>query len=180
MRFLKNYTSIKHYLERFTVIEIGRLHIRIHRILSEDKTDFYHTHPFHYCSIILKGFYKETFFNGEKYIEKNNRVGTIIFRNSNAPHRITEAFSCMTLFFAWKVDKSFQLFTKEELNGESLNEKPECYQRNIKGKIVYCKCVNHKWFIGHEKLEDAMKEKRLSIYQVNQGDIIILRKIDVL
>lgn len=60
MILFKPYSNIKDFLLRFTLIKIGGLHIRLHKIIDKDKTALYHNHPFNYISIILKGGYNET------------------------------------------------------------------------------------------------------------------------
>lgn len=47
------------FLERYTILKIGLLHIRIHYIKDIDRSVFYHNHLFHYISIILKGGYSD-------------------------------------------------------------------------------------------------------------------------
>ncbi len=64
MIIFKPYSSIKDFLQRFTLLKIGTLHIRLHKIMDKDRTTLFHNHPFNYISIILKNGYTET------YIEK--------------------------------------------------------------------------------------------------------------
>lgn len=64
----KKYSSISGYLERFTLFKIGKLHVRVHHILSADGTIYCHNHPFHYISIILKGGYVEQIIEGDRLI----------------------------------------------------------------------------------------------------------------
>ncbi len=178
MIFLKNYTSIKGYLERFSILKIGKLHIRIHHIKQADKTDFYHTHPFSYISIILKGSYDEEIFRKNKFKHVHNSFGHFILRHHSAHHRITACAQSKTLFIAWNVNKKFDLKTKDELLGNiEKNIKVEFYLRNIQGKKKICKLENNKWFIGHDDMEGAKNEKRLSIFQVNENGIDVIKKL---
>jgi hypothetical protein len=62
------YNHLPGYLRRWTLFLYKRLHIRIHHILSGDKTPFYIHIPFWYISIILSGGYKEKMDVCLKYI----------------------------------------------------------------------------------------------------------------
>ena len=166
---MKSYKSLKGYLERFTLLKIGRLHIQIHNILSKDVTPFQHTHPYSYISIILSGGYvekvRETFLTHYK--------GGIIFRKSTTPHRITSVLpGTKTLFITWITkDKlwRFQAFGDTSKEWEDLT--PGIYSRELYGRRVFCK-FDKFWYKGHKTFEEALLEKIPSIDQETKGIIV--------
>jgi hypothetical protein len=170
---LKKYSSIAGYLERYSLFKLGKLHIRIHHILSSDGTPYCHNHPFHYVSIILKGGYTEQIIHKNTLIEKKYRVGSIIIRSAHTHHRIKKAVDCKTLFFAWRIKQKWSLQTHAGIECRDY-QKPlhnGIYLRMINGKEVYCKFDNF-WFIGSDTIEKALLETRLSIYQVGAWEEI--------
>jgi hypothetical protein len=167
MNYLKPYYSIKGYLERFTIFAVGRLHVRIHKILQADGTPYFHNHPFNYISIILAGNYTECILNAQGCLEyKYHAVGSVIFRSSKVHHYISDAENCRTLFIAWRVDKPWSLKDSPLITVEGFKRPREngIYFRYINGKFLYCKFMEY-WYIGHYNYDDADKEHRLSIYQ---------------
>ena len=88
MIFFKKYSSIPKYLERFTILKILNFHIRIHKILSEDKTPYYHNHPFSFLSIILSGGYTEEILDNDNIITKKHNRFKFILRNKKTYHKI--------------------------------------------------------------------------------------------
>lgn len=115
MIILKPYSSIKNFLQRFTIIQIGKLHIRLHRITDKDQTTLFHNHPFNYISIILRGGYTETYLvNGE---EKRSKHGflSIIKRGHDTFHRIESVKGeAVTLFVAYGKYSWLAFNTKDE------------------------------------------------------------------
>lgn len=160
MVFFKPYSSIKGFLKRFTIIKIGDLHIRLHKIIDKDRTTLFHNHPFNYISIILKNGYSETYI--ENNTEKKCEHGflSIIKRNHNIYHRIDNIKGeTITLFITYGKYKwnAFNTENEEKTNG--------LYQRIVNGKTLWCKKENGIWFIGHHNKTEAEKEKRHSIHQ---------------
>lgn len=165
--FLKEYKSLVGYLERYTVLKIGRLHIRLHVIKSPDKTPFMHTHPFHYVSVILSGGYTELVGNRLK----KHSVGSVIVRQNKTAHRIQSVLpGTVTLFFTWKTPNYSWQFS-DELQ-DSVDEWV-IYERGIYSRIVFGKKCFAKfdrfWYIGHSNAIDAENESRPSIDQTSPG-----------
>lgn len=166
----KDYNSLPNFLIRKTLLRIGRLHIRSHNILSEDKSPYVHNHPFYYISIILKGGYTEQLLEGNTIKEIKHRVGSIIYRIPKNFHRIKSIDGpTRTLFLTYKVKIDWKLKKNDDLNLENYKvpEKNGIYIREIKGKSKFYK-FNEFWYIGHENVIDAQNEKRLSIHQSDE------------
>ena len=86
--------------------------MRIHEILSEDRTPFLHTHPFNYCSIVLSGGYTEQYVDGDTLVEKTYRRGSLVFHTSATAHRITSVQpNTKTLFVTWLTNDDGQGWT---------------------------------------------------------------------
>lgn len=160
MILFKPYSNIKDFLQRYTLLKIGTLHIRLHKITDKDRTTLFHNHPFDYISIILKNGYTETFLdNGVEKICSHGFL-SVIKRKHSTYHRIDEIKGeTITLFIAYgKYDwKAFN--TKNEANTDGI------YQRSVNGKTLWCKRSNGIWFIGHTNKTDAENETRHSIHQ---------------
>ncbi len=97
MILFKRYINIKNFIQRYTILHIGKLHIRIHKITDCDKTTLYHNHPFHYISIILKGGYSEKILGDNKIY--SHGVFSVICRNNMIYHRIESLKSITTTLF---------------------------------------------------------------------------------
>lgn len=98
-RALPDHKSLVGYMERRTLLHIGRLHIRLHRITSSDATPFLHSHPFSYVSLILRGGYTEETLKGTTH----HRSGSILWRSSSTHHRLAAVDDrTLTLFITWK------------------------------------------------------------------------------
>lgn len=166
---MKHYPSIKGYLERFNLLTIGKLKIRLHKILSADGTPYLHNHPFVFISIILKGKYTEQLLVGNKIIERTYKFGSIIFRKSNQYHRIKSADNCKTLFFSFYNKNNWNLKSHSDIQIDdfSIPTKSGIYTRIINNKKYYCK-FDKFWFIGSEDFNKANAETRLSIYQTEK------------
>ncbi len=163
MRLFKGYTNIKDFLHRFTILKIGALHIRLHRLLSEDQTTLYHNHPFHYISIILRGGYIEKQFNPETKktkIKTHNRL-SILFRNKKIYHRIESVKpNTLTLFISYGKDKW------DAINYGMPKHPNGVYKRVVNKKEKWCKYTDGIWRIGHSCIGKALKEDRPSIHQI--------------
>jgi hypothetical protein len=162
MKFLTKYSSVKDFLYRFTILKIGKLHIRIHKIVSPDKTTLLHSHPFHYCSIILKGGYVERVADSVtlKTMESTHKAGSVIIRDNSTPHRIEMLLGeTWTLFVAWG-DYGWKAYNLQKSNVED-----GLFRRKINEKIVWSKRKDGVWYIGNEDQNVAMNETRFSIHQ---------------
>ena len=165
MKIFKPYTNIKDFLHRFTIVKIGALHIRLHKIMDKDNSSLFHNHPFHYISIILSGGYTETYIDPKtnEHIIKTHNAGSIIFRKNSIFHKIDELKNnkrAITLFiaygnFGWKAFN-----TEHNISDDGI------FQRTIKGKEVWSKKEDGIWFIGNKNKEIAQKETRHSIHQI--------------
>lgn len=153
---LKKYVSIKAFLERFTILKVGKLHIRIHKILDCDRTTLLHNHPFHYISFILSGGYTEKYVVNKEVRTKTHRKWSLIIRNRKVRHRIESVKpKTRTLFIA---------YGKYEWDAQNMVESSEpngVFQRIVKGKNVFSKRENGIWFIGN--VDKAVAEKKRDI-----------------
>jgi hypothetical protein len=163
---MKKYSSIKGYLERYSLFKIGKLKVRWHKILSPDGTPYFHNHPFSYLSIVCRGSYVEQRLVDDKVIEVTYKAPSIIFRKSSVYHRIKDASNCRTLFFAWD-SKSRWSLKRSSISNVKLRvpNTAGVYIRTINGKRLYCK-FDEFWYIGSEDKNKAEIETRLSIHQV--------------
>jgi hypothetical protein len=165
VRIFKPYSNIKDFLHRFTLLKIGRLHIRLHKIMGPDVSGFFHSHPFKYLSIVLRGSYIEDVL-GAITKRKYHGTGSFIFRGEKTFHKIIKAApNTMTLFITWG-----------NYEWRALNLNPQkvpngLYQRTINEKNLWAKRENDIWFVGNEDYEIARKETRHSIHQF---DLIII------
>ena len=161
MILFKKYSSIKDFLYRFTILKISKLHIRLHTIKSEDKTELYHNHPFHYLSIILKGGYTDKYIKNNEIKTKEYKRFNFIFRSKYIFHRIESLKSeTITLFIA------YGNYDWKALNVNNIKYDNGIFQRFINGTNKWCKYENGIWFIGNENKEIAEKEIRHSIHQI--------------
>lgn len=160
MKLFKKYSDIKGLLRRFTVIHFRNFHIRIHWIVGPDTTKLFHTHPFNYISIILRGGYTETIFRNQKNIVIENKFLSVICRKGYVYHRIESVLpKTITLFFAcgnfgWKA-----------INRDNVKPVDGIFKRIIKENILYCKRQGGVWFIGSADKNKALNELRPSIHQ---------------
>lgn len=161
MIFFKPYSSIKGFLERFTLIKIGKLHIRIHSILEKDQTTLFHTHPFHYISIVLKGGYVDSYIGEDGVIRnKTYKQFSIIVRKASTYHRIHELFAdTKTLFIA------FGNYGWDAVNLNPSKDEDGIFVRLVNGRMVFSKKKLGIWYIGSGDRDIAIKETRHSIYQ---------------
>lgn len=158
---LKPYKHLKGYLERWTVVKIGKLHIRLHDIKRNDATPFLHNHPFHYLSFILSGGYEE---NVDGKIINRKRF-SLAFRSDKAYHRIVSVKpNTRTIFFTWKTSTKWNLKPSKEALKEWIIYPTGVYERVLWGKKRFCKFDNY-WFEGSENFEQAMEAKSPSIDQ---------------
>lgn len=167
--FLKEYKSLKGYLERYTVLQLGKLHIRLHKIKSADKTPFKHSHPFHYVSVILRGGYTEKI-DGEI---KTHTVGRIIIRRNTTMHRIQSVQpGTVTLFFTWKTPDYKWQFSEEQCElPEWQHYAKGVYKRTVFGRSVFAK-FDKFWHVGHITVDAAIGEVEPSIDQTEVGQLI--------
>lgn len=160
MKLFKPYSSIKDFLYRFTILKIGKLHIRLHKIVDKDNTTLFHNHPFKYVSIILKGGYTETIINNKQEQVLSHSIGSIIIRDNNTFHRIDSIKGkTLTLFFAYG-NYGWEAFNTHHADDDGI------YQRTINNQYVWSKKVGGIWYIGNRNKDIASKETRHSIHQV--------------
>lgn len=162
MIVFKPYSSIKDFLQRFTILKIGKLHIRLHKIVDIDRTTLYHNHPFNYISVILKGGYTESVISNQTNEIKTYKHGLldIILRKNNIFHRIVKIKGkTLTLFIA------YGKYDWNAFNTINDNSQDGIFQREINNKLVWSKKENGIWFIGNKDKNMAQKETRHSIHQ---------------
>lgn len=163
MILFKSYSNIKGFLKRYTILKVGKLHIRLHRITDKDQSTLFHNHPFHYLSIILKGGYEETYIKDDELYDIKHRFLSIILRKNTIFHRITEVKNeTLTLFitygnYGWKAFN-----TKNDISNDGV------FERIVNGKMIWSKKENGIWFIGNTNKLIAKNELRHSIHQVEQ------------
>jgi hypothetical protein len=162
LSFLKKYRSINGFLERFTLLKIGKLHIRFHLIKTADESTFYHNHPFNYTSIILKGGYRETYLNykGDQISATHKRFD-VIRRKAGVYHRIEEIFGPTTTLFITYGRGHWGI-----LNMEPAKHPDGVFLRKVNGKYVWAKRQQDVWFIGNTDKKIAEHEIRYSINQI--------------
>lgn len=163
---MKPYKHLLGYLERYTILKIGRLHIRLHRIKRSDITPFQHTHPFSYISIILRGGYTDRV-RTKCY---THGIGSVIFRKSSTPHRIVDVeHGTTTLFITWLTkDRKWKFVEYGEVSGEWTLYETGIYKRVLYGKEKYCKFDGY-WFKSSDTFEGALAETEPSIDQNTVG-----------
>ncbi len=160
MIFFKPYVNIKNFLQRYTLLKVGNLHIRIHKIVDKDRTTLFHNHPFNYISIILKGGYTESVIVNRKINKFNHKFLSIIKRKNSSYHRIDDIKGeTITLFIA------YGNYSWNAINTENNNLDDGLFKRIINDKELWCKKENGIWFIGHCNKLEAESESRHSIHQ---------------
>ena len=167
---LKDYNSLPNFLTRKTLVNIGRVHIRLHDILSPDKSPYLHNHPFYYISIVLKGGYIEQILRNGSIQEVKHDIGSIIYRKPSDFHRLKDINGpTKTLFLTFKVKMNWSLVKNKDLNLENYKtpDKKGVYLRKIKEKTKFYK-FDEFWYVGHEHFCDAYNEKRLSVHQSDE------------
>lgn len=99
------YGHLPGYLHRWRICGLGRVMVRLHRILDIDRTPFLHSHPFHYISLVLRGGYDERVLGQDGALKLVKRkAGSIVFRRAGQLHRIDAVQGqCTTLFFTWSL-----------------------------------------------------------------------------
>lgn len=158
MVFFRKYTDIKGFLKRWTVMKIGKLHIRIHDITGADTTTLLHTHPFWYISVILCGGYTEIMERGGVLVSITHNAPCVIFRSSKTYHRIDETWGrCKTLFIA---------FGNYGWNAKNMVDRHEplllLYSPD---SAMWSKRDGGIWFISNRDYDMAKNETRHSIHQ---------------
>lgn len=161
LSIFKPYTSIKDFLNRFTLLQIGSLHIRLHKIVGKDETTLFHNHPFHYLSLVLWGGYTESVITSFGVVNKSHGPLSLIWRNARISHRIDSIRgTTYTLFFAYG-----------DLGWKATNMNPNhdddgIYERTIQGRTLWAKKENGIWFVAHSCQVKAQNETRHTIHQV--------------
>lgn len=165
------YKHLRGYLERYTLLNFMRVHIRFHRIKRPDITPFLHTHPFDYLSIVLWGGYTECLEDGEL----SHRPLSIIARSRRTAHRIIAVRpGTLTLFFTWKSeDKSwmFKECPKEHKAPDWIDYPKGVYARTLYGRPAYSKFDKY-WHRAAQSIEAARTEQRPSIDQSSAGEMV--------
>lgn len=166
--FCKPYKHLPGYLHRFSLLIIGRLHIRFHVILSPDGTPYIHRHPFSYASIVLTGGYVEQVLVGNKIEEVIHGPGAVILRKNTTYHRIKSIRNVTrTLFISWSKG-DWDLITHKDIVAPEGFRQPEqygLYKRLVGGKEEYA-LFEGVWKEGRSSKEKALIQKKPSIHQV--------------
>ena len=167
-RILPDHKSLKGYLHRRTILHIGRLHIRLHRILSADNTPFLHSHPFSYLSLILWGGYSEQVEISGESVYTTYGMGSCLLRPSSLHHRLEQVMpGTLTLFITWKrADNAWSLRQAAQPTASIpwVNFEPGVYLRRLYGKMRFCKFDTY-WHVAGDTEEAAWQSARPSIDQ---------------
>lgn len=163
-RIFPDYKSLAGYLERRTLVRIGRLHIRLHRIRSADATPFLHSHPFAYLSIILRGGYTEQTEGGFREYGR----GAALWRPSALHHRLESVLpDTLTLFCTWeRRDRSWSLKRPAmiSLTVPWIEHPPGVYRRKLYGRVRFCK-FDEFWHTAANSEAEAAASTKPSIDQ---------------
>lgn len=167
MRWLTPYIHLPGYLHRWCIVNIGRLRVRLHAILTPDNTPMLHTHPFHYISIVLSGGYTDQVLKNDHIQDHTHRMGSVIMRLSTTPHRIKSVLpNTRTLFFAWYLDAnahSWTLLRHQQLpTPQSYFDAADGIYQHGQG---FRKRKNGVWYVCCETSTDALLTSRISIHQ---------------
>lgn len=159
---MKEHKHLAGYMERWTLFNKGRLHIRIQKLLSGDKTPFMHSHPYAFVSLILSGGYTEQL---ENQVVRHKRWH-LIFRRSTTFHRIESVDpNTKTLFFTWKRKDNEWKLKQTLATVEGWIDYPVgVYARKLYGTVKYCK-FDKFWFAASFSPYDANRATKPSIDQ---------------
>lgn len=162
------YNHLAGYLHRWTLCKLGRLHVRIHHILSADGTPFLHTHPFFYVSVVCKGGYTEQVLDGDTLRTIEHRAPALIIRSAATYHRISAVHGlCKTLFLTWKTGK-WTLKRHPGVQtpaGYRCPDEPGVYRRIVNGRQVWSRFDGGRWYAGDPDSEVARRSTALSVHQ---------------
>lgn len=165
------YKHLKGYLERYTILKVWRLHIRLHRIKRPDITPFLHTHPFHYISIILWGGYSEV--TDSKVCIRSR--WSVSFRSAATPHRIVSVDpNTITLFITWSTAANVWKFVATDwkfVATDWIVYEPGIYSRELYGNVVYSK-FNEYWHKAATTIDEAHDSTLASIDQSTAGQFM--------
>lgn len=170
-KLFPDYKSLSGYLHRTTLLKVGRLHVRLHHIMSDDATPFMHTHPFSYVSLVLRGGYTEQL---ESKVGTYRR-GSVLVRKHSDFHRLSDVDpKTVTLIFCWSVDGAgWNLRKSKKLHGTCSWQPPEhagVYVRRLYGKDRFC-LFDEFWRTAADSPEQALVATKPSIDQTTQGTL---------
>lgn len=148
---------------RYTILKIGKLHIRYHRVFGKDETELFHNHPFNYITVILSGGYTDVVMDEEGFTTKRILgLFSIMKRSHSVYHRLEDIKpNTRTLFFTYG-EYTWDAFL------------PNCKETNlvmVKTPTGWYKKYKGVNFIEHEDYTKAMEEQRHSIHQF-KGEVI--------
>lgn len=142
--------------------------VRVHDILTPDNTPFLHTHPFHYCSLIISGGYTEVYEKDGELHTVNRRRFSLAFRKNTTPHRIVSVLpNTRTLFFTWSTIKGTE-------QGWTVKRHPEIETPSTYGDMPdgiyehgdgFRKRDDGIWYALCNDEDAAMECERLSLHQ---------------
>lgn len=166
-RIFPDYKSLAGYLERRTLIRVGRLHMRLHRILCADATPFLHSHPFSYLSIIFGGGYTEQTEAGFKSYTR----GAWLWRPSTLHHRLEAVLpGTLTLFITWeRKDRAWDLKRPAHSSPTVpwVEYTPGVYRRKLFGRVRFCK-FDEFWHTAADSEAAALASTKPSIDQTTK------------
>lgn len=161
MTMFKAYTSIKGYLERFTIFKVSNVHLRLHTIKRNDATTLFHNHPFKYVSIVYRGGYTEQYIDQTGKVQQRTRLAPcIIYSNQHRQHRIEKLHGeTKTLFLALG---KYTWYAQNTVDHSALDG---VFMEQVGDIVCWSKRKNGIWYIRRATKELAEQETRHSIFQ---------------
>ncbi len=93
------------FLTVYRLLKIGKLSICIHKFDQPDEDPDCHDHPFHFFTLVLKGWYIEHFWNGKM---KFRHILSGGFRKAECLHRVTHCSKPVwTLCIKWNAGRDW-------------------------------------------------------------------------
>lgn len=165
--FFTPYKHLVGYLERWSIVKIDRLHVRIHHIKRNDATPYLHSHPFSYLSFVFSGGYVEDV-EGKEVVRKRFSVA---LRSNKTFHRIKSVEpQTKTLFITWKSKEPWALRHSGEQVEGWIHYPKGVYKRTLWGKEYFCKFDGY-WYEGKATYLEALLSNRPSIDQTSHGEL---------
>lgn len=118
------------HFQRWRVLWTPFFAIYIHYIAKSDEDLYPHSHPFSFCSVILRGGYKEEWTDGHNTEWTVNKPYRILFRSSKGFHKITLLKPTWTLVLTGRRESDWGYLVNREF------VQHEVYRQN-KNKGMY-------------------------------------------
>ena len=100
------------FLTVYRLLKIGKLSICIHKFDQPDENPDCHDHPFHFFTMVLKGWYLEEFYNGDR---KFRRMFSCGLRDAGCLHKVSACSKPVwTLCIKWDANRRWGFMVREE------------------------------------------------------------------